>query len=62
MQDPAAPEGGRLLRVLFIRVGQMPADPAAARLRLYHPDELIRLGDRPPADILGGYPTPTDEA
>jgi hypothetical protein len=34
MQDAAAPQARRLLRILFIWVGQLPADPGSAKMLL----------------------------
>ena len=48
----AAPEAGRLLCVLFVRLGEVPADPATAR--------LLPLSSTPPAPAAARGITPAD--
>jgi hypothetical protein len=42
MQNPAEAEGGRMLRVLFLRGRSMPADSGSVGAR--QRDELLRTG------------------
>jgi hypothetical protein len=41
VQNAAKAEAGRLLRVLFLRIGRLPPDPRAARLLPARPSNLV---------------------
>jgi hypothetical protein len=62
MQNPAEAEGGRLLRVLFLRGRSMPADSGSAgerqRDKLLHTGLAMSTDGRSAADRVGSFRTP----